>query len=253
MIHYHGGPVTPVSCSIAVWRARHAMVSFANPEQVEVAAELCQSFALDNGAFTFWKRADKEGRPKLIEYAAWVRKWRGHPSFDWCIIPDSIDGDELENDGLISQWFNVASVPIHECVPVWHLHESNDRLKRLCRLYPRVALGSSGAYSDPGGSLWWERIANALDDICVDGIPMSKLHGLRMLNPTIFSQIPLSSADSTNVARNMGLDSKWDTAAYAPRSPSVRAAILVDRIESHCSAARWQHTVGIQNNLELIG
>lgn len=233
------------------------MISFAAPEQIEVAAELCQSFALDNGAFTLWKReggrCEIKNYPKLKEYAKWVEKWRGHPGFDWCLIPDSVDGGEQENDILISQWFNVAAVPLWESVPVWHLHEPTERLKRLCGIYPRVALGSSGAYSDPGSPLWWERMSEAFDFICTDGIPPARLHGLRMLNPTIFSQVPLSSADSTNVARNIGIDSRWDTAAYAPKSAAIRAAILIDRIESHCAAATWNRTNGTQCNLELIG
>jgi hypothetical protein len=47
--------------------------------------------------------------------------------------------------------------------------------------------------------------------VCCDasGMPRTRLHGLRMLNPELFSQLPLSSADSTNVARNVQLDRKW--------------------------------------------
>jgi hypothetical protein len=36
----------------ATWTRRHAFVSFERPEQVALAAEICQSFALDNGAFS---------------------------------------------------------------------------------------------------------------------------------------------------------------------------------------------------------
>jgi len=41
-------------------------------------------------------------------------------------------------------------------------------------------------------------------EVCcdADGMPKTKLHGLRMLDPVIFSHMPLSSADSCNVARN---------------------------------------------------
>jgi hypothetical protein len=31
--------------------------------------------------------------------------------------------------------------------PVWHLHESLDRLRRLCDYTNRVCFGSSGAYA----------------------------------------------------------------------------------------------------------
>jgi hypothetical protein len=252
MIHYHGGPITRVAASLAVWKARHAMVSFAWPEEIELAAEICQSFALDNGAFTFWK-AGGTGKVDVKAYADWVRKWCGHPGFDWAIIPDVVDGGEKENDFALSDWLKVSPIPIFLSVPVWHMHESNERLFRLCRIYSRVALGSSGEFSEPGNDKWWQRMGDAMDAICSNGIPAARLHGLRMLNPTIFSQLPLSSADSTNVARNLGLDSKWESGVYTPKSAAVRALVLVDRIEAHASAATWQRTRGNQCNLELIG
>ena len=70
-----------------------------------------------------------------------------------------------------------------------------------------------------------------------NGYPITKLHGLRMLNKDIFTHIPLSSADSTNVARNIGIDKAWDKSAYAPASKETRAAVLVERIEAFNSAS----------------
>jgi hypothetical protein len=55
VIHYHGTPITPETAAIRVLRGRHAFVSFADPRAIETAAGVCQSFALDNGAFSFWK------------------------------------------------------------------------------------------------------------------------------------------------------------------------------------------------------
>lgn len=252
MIAYHGGPIWPQDVARQLWTRRHAFVSFERPEQVELAAEMAQSFALDNGAFSAWKRGaviDVSG------YAQWVNHWRKHPGFDFCIIPDAIDGDEAENDRLFGTWRN-AGGDLSCDVPVWHLHESTDRLNRLCNTYPRVALGSSGVYADPGSKSWRTRMHEALTRICDEqGRPPCKLHGLRMLDPTLFSQMPLSSADSTSVARNLGLDAKWDRAPYAPRSKALRAAIIADRIEHHASAATYQGTFATDHsqNLELIG
>jgi hypothetical protein len=74
---------------------------------------------------------------------------------------------------------------------------------------------------------WWQRMGGAMDAICdEEGRPPCKLHGLRMLNPTVFSQLPLASADSTNVAQNHGRERK----RYALTSRDGRLAI-VDRIE----------------------
>lgn len=249
MIHYHGAPTTPNEVAVALYTRRHAMVSFANPAQVDVVAEVCQSFTLDNGAFSFWTAG--KGVVDVDAYAAWVRRWDRHPGFDWCVIPDVIDGDEHANDLMLARWFQAG---MRHGVPVWHMHESLDRLVRLCHTHDRVALGSSGAYASVGTSGWWNRMTEAMNAVCdTDGHPPCKLHGLRMLDPTIFSQLPLASADSTNVARNIGIDAKWDRSPYAPRSKAVRALVLADRIEHHASAARWQDTRGVQQNLELIG
>lgn len=74
-----------------------------------------------------------------------------------------------------------------------------------------------------------------------------------MLDPTLFSHLPLSSAGSCNVARNIGIDQAW-TGPYVPASKSVRAIILMDRIESHASAYRWcADSAGVQQNLDLFG
>ena len=56
MIHYHGGPITPVEAAIKIWKGKHGFISFEYPEQLEIIAEWCQSFALDNGAFSAWKK-----------------------------------------------------------------------------------------------------------------------------------------------------------------------------------------------------
>lgn len=250
MIHYHGGPVTPTDASIKLWTARHACVSFAHPQQVALAFEVCQSVMLDNGAFSHWK---KGGEVDLLKYAEWVRQWERHPSYDFCLIPDAIDGDEQENDILIAEWRN-AGMSLVSGVPVWHLHESLDRLQRLVHSYRTVALGSSGEFSEVGNGPWWDRMADAMAVACDEqGRPKCRLHGLRMLSPTVFSHIPLASADSTNVARNIGIDKAWK-GTYQPVTPMMRALVLAERIESHVTAARWNpDTRGTQHNLELIG
>lgn len=241
MIHYHGGPITPLSVAEDVWTKRHAFISYESPEQIAFAAEICQSFALDNGAFSVWRRGavmDLQG------YVAWVKEWERHPGFDWALIPDSIEGDEAENDRLIEEYAGAGG---RLGVPVWHLHESFDRLARLCEVYPRVALGSSGQWAEVGTHDWWQRMGAAMDAVCNDlGQPPTKLHGLRMLNPTVFSHLPLSSADSTNVARNHNRRTHQLT-------QHMEALALVSRIEGHASAPFWSRTFGTQMNLDLVG
>ena len=179
MIHYHGGPITPETCAVRAWTGRHAFISFAHPDQTEVAAGCTQSFALDNGAFSLWKA----GKPvKWMDYYAYVGKWVRHPGFDFAVIPDVIEGSEEDNDALLREW----PFHRHEGAAVWHTNESIDRLVRLSREWPLVALGSSGEYDASNVTKLNARLMDVLPHICdEDGRPNCKLHGLRMLNPRI--------------------------------------------------------------------
>lgn len=232
---------------VQAFARRHAMVSYEHPQQMEIAAEVCQSVALDNGAFPSWVKGVKFD---FDGYADWAAKWTKHPAVEWCVIPDRIDGSEADNDALLRDW----SLPKAVSVPVYHMHESIDRLVRLCADFPLVALGSSGQFATVGNDAWWHRMADMMDAICDDeGSPLVKLHGLRMLDPGVFSKLPLSSADSTNVARNVGMDSAWRQ-SYAPKSRAMRAHILMERIELHASAAYWdRHAIGAYQNMQFFG
>ena len=251
MIHYHGGPITPRSAAIQAWSRRHAMISFANPQQIELAAEVCQSFSLDNGAYPLFTGGS--GDVDVFAYAEWVKAWCHHPGFDWLLIPDKIDGDEADNDRLIADWYDHVDTTKIESVPVFHMHESLDRLDQLVCTWRRVAIGSSGEYWEVGSDKWWARMHEVMGVACYGGeIPKCKLHGLRMLDPTIFSHLPLSSADSTNVARNIGIDVRW-SGPYVPPSKETRALVLIDRIENHASAATYAGTIGVHINGGLFG
>ena len=231
MIHYHGTPCGGKREEVARFLAgRHALISFYRPEDIGTAAEVCQSFCVDNGAFSAWKSGNpiEDWRP----YYEFCELWHRHPSFDWALIPDVIDGTEEQNDELLDDWPGYI-----EGVPVWHLHESLERLNQLCS-WPRLALGSSGEWPNPGEGRWWERMAEAMEVICDEsGRPRTKLHGLRMLDPAIFHRLPLASADSTNAVRNSSSYSRFGI--YVPPSSSTRMTIIAERIEAHNSAAIW--------------
>lgn len=228
MIHYFGGPITPETCALRAWKARHAFISFAHGWQINIAAEVSQSFALDNGAFSLWKSG------KIVnwqEYYRWVAEWKRHPGFDFAVIPDVINGSEEANDDLLLQWphGNFAGAP------VWHTNESLDRLDRLSRAWPRVCIGSSGEHDVSVVSKALPHLVEAITYICDHrGRPRCKLHGLRMLNPKLFTHLPLASADSTNLARNIGIDKAW-TGTYRPTSRETRAMIIAERTEHHNS------------------
>jgi hypothetical protein len=242
VIHYHGGPITPETCAYRVWRGRHAMVSFAEPRQLELAASVCQSFTLDNGAFSLWRAGRATDWPA---YYAWCETWLPHPACDWAVIPDVIEGSENENDDLIAAW------PFGDRgVPVWHLNESTDRLVALAEDWPRVALGSTPEFDVSRPRACLARLAVVLPAVCDDGVPITRLHGLRMLNPALVTRVPLSSADSTNVARNIGMDGAW-TGGYAPATKETRAEVLVERIEQYQAPARFDAVAYVDDRLTL--
>lgn len=229
MIPYHGLPVTPATAAAKLLAGRHAFVSHAHPEQIEIAVEVARSFALDNGAFSAWTRGHK---PDWERYYGWVSDLLRFPGFDFAVIPDSIEGGEEENDALISAWPHG-----HAGAPVWHLHESLERLDRLSREWPRVCIGSSGDFSRPGSPAWWGRMSEAMGVACDDGFPRTKLHGLRMMDPELRS-IPFSSVDSTSVGQNVGIDGAW-RGPYSPPTKEWRAVILAERYEQTPCAQRW--------------
>lgn len=245
MIRYHGGPITPDSAALAAWKRSHAFVSFANLQQVELAFAVADSVGIDNGVWPIF--AAGKGSIDIAAYEEFVKSWWRHPAFDWCLIPDVIDGSEAVNNDLIEDW----KLPAAISVPVWHMHESLEKLRWLVKDFPRIAIGSSGDYVTIGTQKWWGRISEAMEIACdADGYPIKKLHGLRQMDPEVFSVIPYSSVDSTNVARNIGIDSAW-TGSYIPKRKETRAMLLRDNIENHASAVRWNGPIA--RNLELFG
>lgn len=233
---------------VKAFAGRNAMVSYSDPRQMDVAVEICHSVIGDCGSFGKWKA----GLPyDFAGYMTWAAHWLRHPAVRWVIIPDKIDGTEEENDDLIAEW----ELPANVSVPVYHMHESPDRLARLIDAgYVQVAIGSSGQFAEIGTRKWWRRIAEIMEVACdEDGYPLAKLHGLRMLDSTVTSHLPLHSGDSCNVARNAGIDKAWN-GPYAPKSRASRATIMMDRIEAHASASRWcKQSSGVQQNMELMG
>lgn len=243
MIHYHGTPIGGSRQDVARFlRGRHALVPFFRQEDIGAVAECCASFVFDNSAFSIWKTG---GVLDVPGYIRWCETWARHPGLDWCLIPDAIEGGEAENDALLREWPSALRV---KGVPVWHLHEPVERLRRLCDEWPTVALGSSGDYASPGTAGWWRRMDEAMRAACDEqGRPLARLHGLRMLNPEIFTKLPLASADSTNAAVNSGSLGRFGM--YLPPTSAQRAAVIADRIEANNSAPVW---VPLAQQMELV-
>lgn len=236
MKHFHGTPYGGTRdqvCKFAV--GRFLLVPFANQDDLPVAAEVSRGFALDNSAFTIWKQGGKLDFQGVMD---WYSEWSMHPRCDLLIIPDDIEGNEADNDSLLSKFVNKANKNMMDvAAPVWHLHESLERLDRLVQ-WKYLCLGSSGDYSSPGSKKWTDRMAEAMDVICDDrGRPKTKLHGLRMLAPDIVRRYPFFSADSTNVVQCSSLLGRFGM--YKPPTRVQCSEVIASRIEAAQSPSVW--------------
>ena len=102
MIHYHGLPITPATAALRAISGGHAFVSFRHPDQLTIALDAAQSFAVDNGAFSAWKSGNPVDDWSM--FYEWVAELHRYPAFDFAVIPDVIDGDEKANDDLLNQF-----------------------------------------------------------------------------------------------------------------------------------------------------
>ena len=190
MIHYHGTPITPRE-KLYELAGRHFCVSYAEPRDVKVCHEIGQSVMLDNGAYSFWT---KKKQVDWYEWAKWIDPWLDYPT-TWVVLPDVIDGTEEDNDRLLSYSWDIPGAP------VWHLHESLGRLKRLCDGYSRVCFGSSAQYATVGSDVWHRRVEQAFNAISGSRGEVPWIHMLRGMSLS-GSHYPFASVDSTDIARN---------------------------------------------------
>ncbi|WP_420841813.1 MULTISPECIES: hypothetical protein [Enterobacter cloacae complex] len=197
--HFHGTPVWGSAGDvhrIAVSGAG-AFVSYVRPDQIAASLNYAAAVGIDNGAFSAWMRG-------LVinwcEFYEWLLGYYHHPKVAFFVIPDVVEGGESDNDALIRQ---VPSMFRDKAAPVWHLHESIDRLVELCREWPRVCFGSSGEYAVIRTERWHRRMQEAFETIYCKYTFQTRVHGLRMLDGRVMGNYPLATADSTNLACNV--------------------------------------------------
>ncbi len=181
---------------------------------------------LDNGAFSQWRQGVPTDWPG---YYRWCERWLEYRT-TWAVIPDVIGGSEAENDALIEEWPHGD-----RGAPVWHMHESIDRLVRLCATWPRVCLGSSGVYANVGDARWRGRMDEAMNAVCGDGPPPTWLHMLRGM-ALAGSHYCFASVDSTDIGRNHAREQNT-------------ALAMAQRWDAKQNAARW-HRVPVQLRME---
>lgn len=214
-IHFHGTPITPLT-ALRKLAGRHYCVSHWRPEQVALCHQIAQSVLLDNGAFSAWKAGKPitDWRP----YLAWSDEWLDHPT-TWAVIPDVVQGGEDEQERLIQQWPHGQ-----RGAPVWHLHESIDRLLRLLDTWPRVCMGSSAQYAEILTPAWERRMDAAWREIDSRHRRTPYVHMLRGMQ-LARHRWPFASVDSTDIARNhsrpqnspLSMVERWDAAQCPAR------------------------------------
>lgn len=196
--HYHGTPIWGNKGEVLAHAVKGAgaFVSYARPDQIKSCLNNAKKIGIDNGAFSAWKRGLKIDWP---EFYKWLMRYYFNDKVEMFMIPDDIEGDEHDNNKLIK------SVPMMfqaKAVPVWHLHESLDKLDWLCGEFEKVAFGSSGEYAVIRTKAWHKRMTDAFD-MMMQKNHKTKIHGLRMLDGRVLGNYPLYSADSTNLACNI--------------------------------------------------
>ena len=212
-IHYHGTPITPNRVLIEEMTGAHFCVSHMAPAQVKLCHDIGQSVMLDNGAFSAWKSGKATNWPA---YYAWCDKWLDCPT-TWAVIPDVVAGGADEQDALLQQWpFGFRGAP------VYHMHEPVSRFVALTETWPRVCIGSSGAYADVMAQAWQRRMDElwrALGNMRTPNVHM--LRGLQLVR----ERWPFASVDSTDIARNhhcarntaAKMRARWDAGQCPPR------------------------------------
>lgn len=218
MIHYHGTPIAPPQATLRSLAGRHFCVSFVDPSDLKTCLEIGASVMLDNGAFSVWKRGIAPNWPK---FTRWVENYLYHPH--WCVIPDVIGGSEEANDELLAGWAH----PVEFSAPVWHLHESLDRLRRLSDNWPKICFGSSGQFNKPGNDEWVRRVDEAWD-VLARSNRKPWVHMLRAMRQASEGNWPFASADSSNLGQRHAY-SKWTAVEIADKWDARNPAVGVVR------------------------
>lgn len=226
-IHFHGSPITGGSgpaAAITTYREGGAFISFSAPRQISVAFEHAKTVCLDNGAFSMFNSGVVPDWDKF--YSEFLTPWIDNPKLRFFAIPDKIDGTEKDNDHLIDSM--PASVS-HKAAPVWHMHESIDRLVRLASEWEYVCVGSSGEFYMIRSPKWKMRMREAMCAI-IENDCKAKIHGMRMLDGRVLGRYPLNQADSTNIAINVG--------KYDMKMPEV----TIEACRSMTHPSKWNPT-----------
>ena len=227
-----GTPVTPKKLLPSLAGSSFC-VSHADPRDLDRVIELVgdeEILVLDNGAFTHWRQG--RGAIDRVEFWAWANEAQARSENAVAVIPDVIEGSENENLLEVS-WAlreKLAEFP-DRTMAIWHLDESLDQLRTLCRLMNFVGFGSCAEFDvQKKRAAYMKRIAAA--SAVVDEVEHE--HGRRpwirlMRGLGVFAELTrFESADSTNIAVNHS--------RYKAEHGDDRAAYMRRRIQTQVDA-----------------
>lgn len=199
---YHGTPITPHKVRDAIG-FRDYCVSFFRPDQISWVNENSRSYFIDNGIFSAWMRGLTFDDAYWSRYYDFVRRWCVDGRGSWAVIPDPIGTGTQELDYFIREW---PSDLRDYGVPVYHLDEPIERAIDLIDRFGRVAFGASGEYRVIPSEAFCRRmdmVFGLLHSTYGKVPPVHMFRGLQLLKPQF--DWPITSADSTDIARNHNL------------------------------------------------
>lgn len=232
MLKVYVTPITPNFVFEKFFKNKAVLISYLTPQNYVKAVEINCKIYFDNGAFTFYMNEEKRKKHNFNNDYENFYNFLENKIFEHFFIPDIINGTEKANNILIQQ---VPSYLKSKAIPVFHLHESLERLEFIISNWSYIALGSSQEYWKIGNLSWFIRMNEIMKILCdKDGKPKVKIHMLRCLNKDIFTKFPFFSGDSSNFARNH----KRDT-------PEV----ILNRIEPYNSPVKFSPQLSIYDFL----
>jgi hypothetical protein len=196
----HGLPITPAHL-LEQLAGESFCVSFADPRQTDRAIALQDPrgmLMLDNGAFSHWRSG--RGKVDAPAFFAWANGVQARSAAAVAVVPDVIEGSELENWAEASSARELSAYP-DRLMFVWHMNDSLEQLARAAQTFRYIAIGSCAEYDvQRARKAYLARLEQARQVIEAAGTKpwVHLMRGTSCATEAIWVQ----STDSTNVARN---------------------------------------------------
>jgi hypothetical protein len=200
----HGLPITPAHL-LEQLAGESFCVSFADPRQIERAIALqdpAGMLMLDNGAFSHWRSG--QGKIDAPAFFAWANDVQARSAAAVAVVPDVIQGSELENWAEASRALELSAYP-DRLMFVWHMNDSLDQLARAAQTFRFIAFGSCAEYDVQRQRKAYlarveqaRKVIDAAAELTGSRCWVHLMRGTACVTEILWVQ----STDSTNVARN---------------------------------------------------